>query len=71
MHTLLVFVIASTAVSSMLSRIWLDAVLKSSNMITLKRRPTRTGSDNKTEFVEMLEGGAYVTDRRRLPGSIC
>lgn len=70
MQTSFAFVIVSTAVSSMFSKIWLDAVLKSSSMITLKRRPTRTGSDNKTGFVEVFVG-VYITDRRRLPGSIC
>lgn len=48
-----------------------DEVPKSSNIITLKRRLTRIGSDNRIEFVELLEDGVYITDRRRLLGSIC
>jgi len=71
MQILFVFVIALTVVSFGPFRMRVDAVLKSFNIITLKRRPTRIGSDNRIEFVELLENDAYVIDRRRLPGSIC
>jgi len=66
-----VFVIALTVVFFISSRMRVVAVLKSLNIITLKRRPTRIGSDNGTEFVELLENDAYVIDGRRLPDLIC